>query len=326
MHYGNEGFYTERATIAYKEAWTYVATRPTIYMSAVAATLKSTSYIYDLGSAIEPEIKSLTKNSTSVRYAESDTLAESRLHDLVKNAFHNVSGGTYQGVNLSSISVTYSDNINVGTGHVYIKSNDSRFTGTLDVSFRIEPYQVDLFNESDKYAAKYGGIYDYYIDYVYNAVADEQDPSIYPDAESLIYHKEFNGKYWTWSNWTQGSSAYSLPDGYSLTGTLRTTDFQAGFYGMYQKTDLTTGVITNPTMAGVLVDNAINPISPVGGFEWVGSPHVWNSSGKDVTYNFKFVITNLVEIKPFKIDSTNITWDGKYNPGTGSGSVYYEYE
>jgi hypothetical protein len=322
MHYGSEGFYTERATIAYKEAWTYVATRPTIYMSAVAATLDSSSYIYDLGSAIEPDIISLTKNSTSVRYAETDSIAESNLDDLVKNAFHNVSAGTYQDVNLSSISVTYSDNINVGTGHVYIKSNDSRFTGTLDVSFRIDPYQVDLFNESDIYKDKYESFYERYIDYVYDAVADDQDPLLHPEAASLIYHKEFNGKYWTWSNWTQGSTAYGLPDGYSLTGTLRTTDFQAGFYGMYQKTDPTTGVITNPTMAGVLVDYANNPISPIGGFEWSGSPHVWNSSGKDVTYNFKFVITNLVEIKPFEIDSTNITWDGQYNPVSG----YYEYE
>ena len=39
--------------------------------------------------------------------------------------------------------------------------------------------------------------------------------------------------------WTQGSTAYGLPDGYSMSGTLRTTDKEAGYYGMYLYTILT---------------------------------------------------------------------------------------
>lgn len=311
LHYGEENHYVQRGTIIYKEAWTYIGTQPTIYMSHVSAQFESDTFTYKLGKEIKPTITALTKNSVSVRYAEDDDVVSSNLDDLVKNAFNNIVAGSYDSLNEQAVEISYTDNINVGTGYVLIKSNDSRFTGTLRVPFKIIPYQVDLFNESDVldggYSAKSSTYYEYISEIVTESAADTGVPP-------AITHMEYNNDYWRWSNWTQGGYAYGLPNGYTMTGVLRTTDKHAGYYGMYMDQDTKTNEV-------MYLNDYFGSTLPVGGFTWQQSPRVYDRNDKDVTGNFSFMITKCVCIDKFVVTADNISWDGTYN----STNKYYEY-
>ena len=63
---------------------------------------------------------------------------------------------TYSYLDLSTLRISYGNNVNVGVGEVVISSYDSRFVGKRTINFKILPYQIDIGYESNVDESAFG--------------------------------------------------------------------------------------------------------------------------------------------------------------------------
>lgn len=76
--YGKEDVYIANGIVFYKEAWRFVATTPTILMSALDFKLEDDSYTYNMGDAIEPRIIEIGSNENCIKYVDPTMVRENQ--------------------------------------------------------------------------------------------------------------------------------------------------------------------------------------------------------------------------------------------------------
>lgn len=309
--FDQESTYAKRGIVIYKDAWRYVGTSPTILMSALNFKFEQDEYTFNLGNPIIPKITKITPNESVIKYTN-DLIYEDGT-DIIKNIFYEYNSGAYADTpefGLDNVNIQYKNNINVGTASVIFSSNTSALFGQKVEYFQIIKYELDLFFESDEaesykdygtssWASYYMSAYEIYLDYLTNGNL----PQTTAGRKDIVTETTY-GFGFTNSVWTQGDTVLNLPEGYRLVGTLTTTSPDAGIYVSY-KTDIFTLGLPEEKIAG--------------GFKWTSQPKVYDSKGKDVTRNFSFMITLMVEIKPYVI--TELQW-----PGFNSVTNQYEFK
>ena len=145
-------------------------------------------------------------------------------------------------LDLSSVTLTYGNNINVGTAFIDITPTDSRFTGRTRINFKINPYKIDIGYESATDKSAFGlhvdgvtelGAVDHFINIVKNDEmlnVSHNNTSNYPNLRNVeIIKHVYNGTQYKISTWYQGQNIF-LPNGYSFSGVLATTGVDSGFY------------------------------------------------------------------------------------------------
>lgn len=314
MHYNDEYYYAENAMVMYQEAFRLVNNTPIFTMDTLVFNLEANSYTYDLGNPIQPYIVSIDTNDTIVKYtsySEPDSGTNIILNHVYPSGFYNP-------YDLSMFSITYRNNINVGTATIKFAPRDSRFTGTKEVNFSITRYEIELFFEAD-YTS-----YDDDNPFPYGDRAVETWREYYYNGDAIaaqyIEFVTYSGDYWTYSGnnsgyWMQNYDAFGLPTGYKMTGTLRTTGKDSGIYGQYKY---------NGNDKYHILDNLVtsggDSYAVKGGFTWQTPYKIYDTNGQEVTRNFECIITKCVQINKFEI--TEFEWDGTLND---AGIYEYEY-
>lgn len=302
--YGNENMpynYMSNGIVFYKEAWRFVGTTPTIMMSALKFELEHDSYTYKMGDQITPVITGISSNNDCIRYVDKTTV-QANQKDIIYDRFYDFKNGQYDTKNLKldNVLVKYSNNINVGTATITFTSNSGFLYGLKTETFVITKYEVMLFNEanvSSDISKEYQG-YDSYTS-IFNDYLSSNNTNI---VEKAIIKTTYNGQKWSNSQWTLGNQLKNLPSNYSVSGTLRTINADAGQY-------VSEKVFGNGGLTGQ-------------GFEWANGYHIYNEKGQDVTSNFEMIITLFVEIMPYNFNDSNLRWDGTWNSTTSK----YEYK
>lgn len=366
LHFENEGFYAYNSVVYYKEAWDFVGSRPTWNLNALIFKLQANYYTYDLGNQIKPKIVDIYPNTDVIKYpftsapgidditGLSNALIEAVLagKEQIVNALYadpsdfNTAEGRYDS---SVFNLQYKNNVNVGTGTIMIRSNDSLFTGSRDIPFEIRPYEIELFNpdgfDENTYGTDSGnkgdlalGAMDHYINLITmgEVISEAANKATFGDQFRKVEIKSevYNGKPVAITSWTQGINAI-LPNQYTLRGRLETTSANSGYYAMGTWFDENNVIQKNMVLSNRLVGeydalghrypNGSSQIDVVGGFKWVGKPVVRDPRGNDVSKNFTFVINYVVYIEPFSIPSSGkMMWPGQPDePGTDN---IYEYQ
>lgn len=291
LHIGKEDYYAERARIYYQAAWKLVGTTPVWTMDALSFELnvESKEYTYALGKAIKPEIINVKSNQEIIKFTMTYDQVVSDAADEIYNLTHDEDDK----LDLNILSLQYKNNINVGTGNIIVTPSDSRLTGTHTISFKVIPYEIDLFYDSEKDPDTDLGF------------ADNLQNEIFglSSGDSYLRKHTYSGNSWSFSAWDQNTALY-LPTGYKLVGKLETASANSGYYAVDK--------YNSPLM---LMDE--NGELVVGTFKWNGGFKVYNPAGADVTRNFSCAISLAVQILPYEINE--VVWPGTQNDGI------YEY-
>ncbi|MDE6584534.1 MAG: hypothetical protein K2K15_03940, partial [Anaeroplasmataceae bacterium] len=331
LHYDEEADYAYNSIVYYKEAWTFKSgtQTPVFTLAALNFVLDSDSYQYALGRKVEPKIVDVLVNDAFVKYPDGDeTYTE---YDEIHRTFYPVDDDE---LDLSSVSIQYSNNVNVGTGKMTIISACAGLTGSKEINFAITAMQIDAFYEAGKKANTYGTsngmpedadasnalrAQDHFTNIITN------DGSIinptwnnkvnFPNfREVVVLEPEYDGTAWTNSRWAVGDNIFGLPNGYHMSGVISTTSHEVGYYWVEEDV---------VQMFALGAEDALHPgekINNISGFRWTTRPVITDSNGNDVTRNFKVAVTLAVYIKPFEI--TEVTWPG----AKGDDGITYEYE
>ena len=349
LAYDFEIEYIENAIVYYNEAWQYNGTNIVWKTTALQFELIADSFTYALGVAIKPEIIGVAPNQTYIKYAGGSMASfAANGNDRIINAFY--PDGTNNPVNLSPIRITYTSNINVGTGKIAVSPVDSRFTGPTAVYFTISPYKIDVGYESTTDKAAFG---------VYSET-DQTELSAMDHFASIIefdtmqnyqYNKDhfknlrtvsisdkvFDGKSYKISSWHNGRNIFLPSSSYTFTGVLATDGVDSGFY-----------IFNNGTRNDPKINKLFNSVSPIvseyknrvlnssgehvnysiGGFTWITTPRLFDANGNDVSRNFYFNVTLAVYIKPYQVTEESLTWPGGTYVLSGGqfGANYYEFQ
>lgn len=331
LHYDDEAVYAVHSIVYYKEAWTFVpgTTTPVFSLAAVDFILDSSAYQYALGKKIEPRITEVMVNHDIVKYPDgADEYSE---FDQLYQLFY----PDGDDLDLSSVKLQFSNNVNVGTGKLHIAAAAAALSGSKDINFVISPKQIDVFYESGKHANTYGtsnGLvadpdgtnaltandhFENLIMYAGTTVNPSWNNSTnFPNfRQPAVETYEYSGDNWTNSSWSVGINVFGLPQAYLFTGVIATNSPNVGYY--WANSDVVPSIY-----AGIGLDDKLHPgekINYIDGFKWTTQPKILDDRGNDVTRNFKVAVTLALYIKPFEI--TEVQW-----PGTKASDGVYEYE
>ena len=333
LWYDQEYKYVEKAMIFYNEAWKYSGSSLVIKTSALNFTLNATSFTYALGKAINPQIVGVSANQKYIKYSTGEP-DDFYFEDRIINAFY-PDPTDKSDIDLSPITVTYKNNINVGTGTITIIPRDSRFTGNTSVSFTISQYIIDVGYEAGQDQSAYGvyldgktplGAYEHFANLVENDTmfnVSMNNNSNFPEIRTVeIINHTYNEDTYKISTWYRNQNVF-YPNGYKFTGVLQTSASDSGFYIEDSNSSVRAQSLVGSVSRykdNILGSGGETVQYAVGGFNWLVPYRVYDSNGVDVTYNFKANVTLAVYIAPYVISEDSLNWPGVYNSG------YYEIE